>query len=46
MALSKVGSSSLITIDVDGTEYPALVRERQRNYIKDRLIHVDFLAVS
>jgi large subunit ribosomal protein L25 len=46
LALSKVGSSSLITIDVDGTEFPALVRERQRDYIKDRLIHVDFLAVS
>jgi large subunit ribosomal protein L25 len=45
-ALSKVGSSSLISINVDGTEYPALVRERQRDYIKDRLIHVDFLAVS
>ena len=44
--LSKVGSSSLITLDVDGTEYPALVRERQRDYIKDRLTHVDFLAVS
>ncbi len=46
LALSKVGSSTLISIDVDGTEYPALVRERQRDYIKDRLIHVDFLAVS
>lgn len=46
LALSKIGSSSLITIDVDGKEYPALVRERQRDYIRDRLIHVDFLAVS
>src|SRR5512146_1662758 len=46
LVLGKVGSSSLITIDVDGTEYPALVRERQRDYIKNRLIHVDFLAVS
>jgi large subunit ribosomal protein L25 len=45
-ALSKIGSSSLITIEVDGKEYPALVRERQRNYIKDTLLHVDFLAVS
>lgn len=44
--LSKVGSSSLITVDVDGQEYPALVRERQRNYIKGNLLHVDFLAVS
>ena len=46
LALSKVGSSSLISIDVDGKEFPALVRERQRDYIKDRLLHVDFLAVS
>ena len=46
LALSKVGSSSLITVDVDGTEYPALVRERQRDYIKNVLKHVDFLAVS
>lgn len=46
LALSKVGSSSLISIEVDGTEFPALVRERQRDYIKDRLLHVDFLAVS
>jgi len=46
ITLSKIGSSSLVTIDVDGKEYPALVRERQRNYIKGSLIHVDFLAVS
>jgi large subunit ribosomal protein L25 len=46
LALGKVGSSSLVTIDVDGKEYPALVRERQRNYIKGSLLHVDFLAVS
>jgi large subunit ribosomal protein L25 len=46
ITLNKVGSSSLVTIDVDGKEYPALVRERQRNYIKGSLIHVDFLAIS
>jgi large subunit ribosomal protein L25 len=46
MALGKIGSSRLITIDVDGDEYPALVRERQRDYIKGTLRHVDFLAVS
>lgn len=46
LALSKVGSSSLVTIDVEGKEYPTLVRERQRNYLKGNLIHVDFLAVS
>ena len=45
-ALARVSSSSLVTIDVDGTEYPALVREKQRDFIKNRLLHVDFLAVS
>jgi len=46
LALAKLTSSSLVTINVDGTEYPALVREKQRDYIKNRLLHVDFLAVS
>ncbi len=46
LALGKLTSSSLVTINVDGTEYPTLVREKQRDYIKNRLLHVDFMAVS
>ena len=46
LALGRITSSSLVTLDVNGTEYPALVREKQRDYIKNRLLHVDFLAVS
>jgi large subunit ribosomal protein L25 len=46
VALAKVTSSSLVTIDVEGTEHLALVREKQRDYIKNQLLHVDFLAVS
>jgi large subunit ribosomal protein L25 len=46
LTLGKLTSSSLVTINVDGAEYPALVREKQRDYIKNRLLHVDFLAVS
>ena len=46
MALAKLTSSSLVTIDVEGAEYFALVREKQRDYIKNRLLHVDFLTVS
>jgi large subunit ribosomal protein L25 len=46
LALSKISSSTLVTVDVDGQEYPALVRERQRNYIKGVLTHIDFLTVS
>src|SRR5215207_314274 len=46
LTLGKLTSSSLVTIDVDGTEYASLVREKQRDYIKNRILHVDFLAVS
>jgi len=46
VALAKLTASSLVTIDVEGTEHLALVREKQRDYIKNKLLHVDFLAVS
>lgn len=46
LILGRVTSSSLVTIELDGKEYPTLVREKQRDYIKNRLLHVDFLAVS
>ncbi len=46
LAMGKLSSSSLVTIDLEGKEYPALVRERQRNFIKGNLTHVDFLAVD
>jgi large subunit ribosomal protein L25 len=39
-------SSSLVTIDLEGKEYPSLVREKQRNYVKGNVIHVDFQVVS
>jgi large subunit ribosomal protein L25 len=46
LVLGRLTSSSLVTIELDGTEYPAIVREKQRDYIKNRLLHVDFMAVS
>ncbi len=46
LVLGRLTSSSLVTIDLDGNQYPALVREKQRDYIKNRLLHVDFLAVN
>jgi large subunit ribosomal protein L25 len=46
LRLSQLTSSSLIMIDLDGQEYPALVRERQRDYLKNRLLHVDFQVIS
>ena len=46
LALAKLTSSSLVTISLEGKEYPALVREKQRNFIKGTLLHIDFLAVD
>jgi large subunit ribosomal protein L25 len=44
--LYRLTSSSLVSIDLDGKEYPTLVREKQRNYVKGNVIHVDFQVVS
>jgi large subunit ribosomal protein L25 len=39
-------SSSLVTIDLDGKQFLAQVREKQRDFLKNRLLHVDFQIVS
>jgi large subunit ribosomal protein L25 len=44
--LAHMTASSLVTIEMEGKEYPALVREKQRNFIKGNLLHVDFQVVS
>ncbi len=46
LTIPKLTSSSIINIELDGKLIPALVREKQKNYIKNELIHVDFQAVS
>jgi large subunit ribosomal protein L25 len=46
LAIPRLTSSSVVNIELDGTLIPALVREKQKNYIKNTLIHVDFQAVS
>ena len=46
LEMAKLTSSSLVTIELDGKQYSTLVRERQRNFIKGNLTHVDFLAVN
>ena len=44
--LSGVGSSTLITIDLEGEEYSVLVRDRQNHVLRRHLTHVDFQALS
>lgn len=46
LIIPKLTSSSVVTIDLGGKQIPSLVRERQKNYIKGTLTHVDFQAVS
>jgi len=46
LTFAKLTSSSLVTVDVEGAEYFALVREKQRDYIKGVLTHIDFLALD
>ena len=44
--LSGMTGSSLVTIELAGKQHSALVREKQRDYIKNILKHVDFQVVS
>jgi large subunit ribosomal protein L25 len=46
LVFAKLTSSTLVTIDVEGQEFAALVREKQRNFIKGNLTHIDFLALD
>lgn len=39
-------SSSLVNIELEGEEHATLVREKQRDFIRGTLLHVDFQVVS
>ena len=44
--IDRLGSSTLVVIEIDGESHYSLVREKQRDVIKGNLLHVDFQAVS
>jgi large subunit ribosomal protein L25 len=44
--LAKVSSSTILTVVLDGKEQPTLIREIQKNFIRNEILHIDFLAVS
>ena len=44
--MARTSSSTLVTIELEGKQYPTIVREKQLDFIRNVLIHVDFLAVS
>lgn len=44
--LNKVSGSTVLTVRVDGKDYSTLVRDVQRDHLKNEFLHLDFLAVS
>ncbi|MBW1991892.1 MAG: 50S ribosomal protein L25 [Deltaproteobacteria bacterium] len=46
LKLSRLHHHSLVSVELDGNEYLALIREEQRDPIKPRLLHLDLQAVS
>jgi len=46
LIINRLTGSSLISLDVEGDEYPVVLREAQRDVIYNTLLHVDFMAVS
>jgi large subunit ribosomal protein L25 len=44
--LNKATSSSVININLEGKDVAVLIREKQKNYLKNIFTHVDFQAVS
>ena len=46
LVIPHLSSSTIVTIDLDGEQFAALVREKQRDYIKNSLLHIDFQVVS
>lgn len=46
IALANLSSSSLVYLNLDGSEHAALIREKQRDFIRGTLRHLDFQVVS
>ena len=44
--LQHLPSSALVTIDLDGERHMALIREKQRDFLRGTLRHLDFQVVS
>ena len=46
LVIPHLTSSSIVNIELEGKTIPALVREKQKNYIKNVYTHIDFQAIS
>ena len=46
LVIPRLTSSSIVVIDLEGKQISALVREKQKNFIKNVYTHIDFQAIS
>jgi large subunit ribosomal protein L25 len=46
LALTGLSASTIVTIDLEGEQHATLVRERQKDYVRNSFIHIDFQVVS
>ncbi len=46
LALAGLSSSSLVYLNLEGSEHASLIREKQRDFIRGTLKHIDFQVVS
>lgn len=46
LVIPHLTSSSVVNLELDGKLIPALVREKQKNYVKNIYTHIDFQAIS
>ena len=44
--INNLTSSSIVTVKVNGESHQALIRERQKDYIRNQIIHLDFQILS
>lgn len=44
--LRNVSQSRIVVVDIEGNQVSSLVRERQKDYIRNEYTHIDFQAVS
>ena len=46
LILPRLSSSAIVTIELDGETQAALIREKQRDYMRNSFVHIDFQVVS
>ena len=46
LVIPRLSSSAIVNIDLEGEISAALIREKQKDYVRNALIHVDFQVVS